>query len=66
MTIIAVLFFWLKGHNNMESGLSPQDKKDLDKFIKFFALKVRFVLLPLGEEVRNSFYQCWQSFMPDF
>lgn len=42
----------------MESGLSPQDKKDLDKFIKFFALKVRFVLLPLGEEVRNSFYQC--------
>ncbi len=25
----------------MDSGLSPQDKKDLDKFIKFFALKVR-------------------------
>lgn len=24
----------------MDSGLSPQDKKDLDKFIKFFALKV--------------------------
>ena len=25
----------------MDGGLSPQDKKDLDKFIKFFALKVR-------------------------
>lgn len=25
----------------MDSGLSPQDKKDLDKFIKFFALKVK-------------------------
>lgn len=25
---------------NMEGDLSPQDKKDLDKFIKFFALKV--------------------------
>lgn len=25
----------------MDSGLSAQDKKDLDKFIKFFALKVR-------------------------
>lgn len=24
----------------MDSDLSPQDKKDLDKFIKFFALKV--------------------------
>uniref|UniRef100_A0A8C7Y5E1 Autophagy-related protein 13 n=1 Tax=Oryzias sinensis TaxID=183150 RepID=A0A8C7Y5E1_9TELE len=33
----------------MDSDLSPQDKKDLDKFIKFFALKVKmemFVLLP--------------------
>lgn len=30
----------------MESGLSPQDKKDLDKFIKFFALKVRMLLFP--------------------
>lgn len=29
----------------MDSGLSPQDKKDLDKFIKFFALKVRFACL---------------------
>lgn len=29
----------------MDSGLSPQDKKDLDKFIKFFALKVRFARL---------------------
>lgn len=25
----------------MDSDLSPQDKKDLDKFIKFFALKVK-------------------------
>lgn len=24
----------------MDNDLSPQDKKDLDKFIKFFALKV--------------------------
>lgn len=31
---------WLQGRGNMDSGLSPQDKKDLDKFIKFFALKV--------------------------
>jgi len=30
----------LQGLDNMDSGLSPQDKKDLDKFIKFFALKV--------------------------
>lgn len=35
----------------MESGLSPQDKKDLDKFIKFFALKVRLVLFPMCEEI---------------
>lgn len=34
----------------MESGLSPQDKKDLDKFIKFFALKVRLVLFLMSEE----------------
>lgn len=32
---------WLQGRDIMDSGLSPQDKKDLDKFIKFFALKVR-------------------------
>lgn len=32
---------WFQGRDNMDSGLSPQDKKDLDKFIKFFALKVR-------------------------
>lgn len=25
----------------MDGELSPQDKKDLDKFIKFFALKVQ-------------------------
>ena len=31
----------LQGPDNMDSDLSPQDKKDLDKFIKFFALKVR-------------------------
>lgn len=30
----------MQGCNNMDSDLSPQDKKDLDKFIKFFALKV--------------------------
>lgn len=45
MTTISVLFC-LKGHNNMEGGLSPQDKKDLDKFIKFFALKVRLFFFP--------------------
>lgn len=32
---------WLQGRDNMDGDLSPQDKKDLDKFIKFFALKVR-------------------------
>lgn len=40
---------WLQVGGNMDSDLSPQDKKDLDKFIKFFALKVKiemFVLLP--------------------
>lgn len=49
----------------MESGLSPQDKKDLDKFIKFFALKVRLVLFPMCEEVCKSFYQCCQSLLSD-
>lgn len=37
--------FCLQGGENMDSGLSPQDKKDLDKFIKFFALKVRYSCL---------------------
>lgn len=49
----------------MESGLSPQDKKDLDKFIKFFALKVRLVLFPMSEEVCKSFNQCCQSLLSD-
>ena len=45
MLWLSVLHFsryvvWLQGRGNMDSGLSPQDKKDLDKFIKFFALKV--------------------------
>ncbi|CAF92078.1 unnamed protein product [Tetraodon nigroviridis] len=37
----------------MESGLSPQDKKDLDKFIKFFALKTFQVIVQarLGEKI---------------
>lgn len=34
----------------MESGLSPQDKKDLDKFIKFFALKVWMIPFPTTDE----------------
>lgn len=34
------VIFILQGHVIMDSDLSPQDKKDLDKFIKFFALKV--------------------------
>lgn len=29
----------------MDSDLSPQDKKDLDKFIKFFALKVLSLII---------------------
>lgn len=41
----------------MESGLSPQDKKDLDKFIKFFALKVRMVLFSMSDEVCKNL--CW-------
>lgn len=41
----------------MESGLSPQDKKDLDKFIKFFALKVRMILFPTSDKVCKSFCQ---------
>ncbi|KAI9525762.1 autophagy protein 13 [Dissostichus eleginoides] len=41
------------GRDNMESGLSPQDKKDLDKFIKFFALKTVQVIVQarLGEKI---------------
>uniref|UniRef100_A0A8P4GFQ0 Autophagy-related protein 13 n=1 Tax=Dicentrarchus labrax TaxID=13489 RepID=A0A8P4GFQ0_DICLA len=37
----------------MDSGLSPQDKKDLDKFIKFFALKTVQVIVQarLGEKI---------------
>ncbi|XP_035273898.1 autophagy-related protein 13 isoform X3 [Anguilla anguilla] len=39
--------------SNMESDLSPQDKKDLDKFIKFFALKTVQVIVQarLGEKI---------------
>lgn len=44
----------------MESGLSPQDKKDLDKFIKFFALKVTrlydVVVSDIGKEC--SLFDC--------
>lgn len=64
MATISVLFC-LKGHNNMESGLSPQDKKDLDKFIKFFALKVRLFLFPMSEEVCKNFHQCCHSLLSD-
>ncbi|XP_061660903.1 autophagy-related protein 13 isoform X2 [Syngnathoides biaculeatus] len=37
----------------MDSGLTPQDKKDLDKFIKFFALKTVQVIVQarLGEKI---------------
>ncbi|XP_068612370.1 autophagy-related protein 13 isoform X2 [Brachionichthys hirsutus] len=37
----------------MDSGLNPQDKKDLDKFIKFFALKTVQVIVQarLGEKI---------------
>ncbi|KAM8903782.1 autophagy-related protein 13 isoform 2-T3 [Spinachia spinachia] len=37
----------------MDSGLSPQDRKDLDKFIKFFALKTVQVIVQarLGEKI---------------
>ncbi|XP_077575821.1 autophagy-related protein 13 isoform X2 [Stigmatopora nigra] len=37
----------------MESDLNPQDKKDLDKFIKFFALKTVQVIVQgrLGEKI---------------
>ncbi|XP_076000001.1 autophagy-related protein 13 isoform X1 [Genypterus blacodes] len=37
----------------METDLSPQDKKDLDKFIKFFALKTVQVIVQarLGEKI---------------
>ncbi|CAL8309279.1 unnamed protein product [Merluccius merluccius] len=37
----------------MDSDLSPQDKKDLDKFIKFFALKTVQVIIQarLGEKI---------------
>nr|XP_046205656.1 autophagy-related protein 13-like isoform X3 [Oncorhynchus gorbuscha] len=40
-------------HSMMDSDLSPQDKKDLDKFIKFFALKTVQVIVQarLGEKV---------------
>uniref|UniRef100_A0AAZ3R9Q2 Autophagy-related protein 13 n=2 Tax=Oncorhynchus tshawytscha TaxID=74940 RepID=A0AAZ3R9Q2_ONCTS len=42
-----------RGHSMMDSDLSPQDKKDLDKFIKFFALKTVQVIVQarLGEKV---------------
>ncbi|MED6266803.1 autophagy protein 13, partial [Characodon lateralis] len=41
------------GCENMDSDLSPQDKKDLDKFIKFFALKTVQVIVQarLGEKI---------------
>ncbi|XP_006810862.2 autophagy-related protein 13-like [Neolamprologus brichardi] len=37
----------------MESDLKPQDQKDLDKFIKFFALKTVQVIVQarLGEKI---------------
>lgn len=37
----------------MDSDLSPQDKKDLDKFIKFFALKVTIEMFALLPTVRR-------------
>ncbi|XP_075873403.1 autophagy-related protein 13 isoform X3 [Nelusetta ayraudi] len=42
-----------EGGKNMDSGLSPQDKKDLDKFIKFFALKTVQVIVQarLGQKI---------------
>ncbi|KPP68393.1 autophagy-related protein 13-like [Scleropages formosus] len=40
----------------MDNDLSPQDKKDLDKFIKFFALKTVQVIVQarLGEKICSS------------
>lgn len=42
----------------MDSGLSPQDKKDLDKFIKFFALKVRSQVDDLLTQQRSTYLRC--------
>ncbi|XP_018598921.2 autophagy-related protein 13-like isoform X3 [Scleropages formosus] len=41
---------------SMDNDLSPQDKKDLDKFIKFFALKTVQVIVQarLGEKICSS------------
>lgn len=38
----------------MDSDLSPQDKKDLDKFIKFFALKVLSLIMHNIATIRLS------------
>lgn len=38
----------------METDLNSQDRKDLDKFIKFFALKVIYLFSWL-RTVRNNF-----------
>lgn len=45
----------------MDSGLSPQDKKDLDKFIKFFALKVRSQVDDLLTQQRSTYLRCSNS-----
>lgn len=46
--------------DDMDGDLSPQDKKDLDKFIKFFALKVKKQLF-----VRHRVWS-WMEIRPRF
>uniref|UniRef100_A0AAY4B171 Autophagy-related protein 13 n=2 Tax=Denticeps clupeoides TaxID=299321 RepID=A0AAY4B171_9TELE len=47
------MYVLMQAYAMMESDLSPQDKKDLDKFIKFFALKTVQVIVQarLGEKI---------------
>ncbi|MEQ2157459.1 autophagy protein 13, partial [Goodea atripinnis] len=42
------------GCENMDSDLSPQDKKDLDKFIKFFALKFNLAIKDIPEVTHEA------------
>lgn len=49
----------------MDGDLSPQDKKDLDKFIKFFALKVRGQPKACIYVVSKGFFT-WSKSFPDF
>lgn len=45
----------------METDLNSQDRKDLDKFIKFFALKVISILLSLELlEITSVLFPFWK------